>query len=50
MVISGKKKKSFLGIQSLGVDEITHLLDFAFEFKKNKFNGKNKTPSLKENA
>ena len=46
MVISGKKKKSFLGIQSLDVDEITHLLDFAFEFKKNKFNGK-KPPSLK---
>ena len=47
MVISGKKRKSFLGIQSLTADEITHLLDLATEFKQNKFSGKNKNPSLK---
>ena len=46
MVISGKKRKSFLGIQDLSVDEITHLLDFASEFKYNKFSGPNQNPSL----
>ena len=46
MVISIKKRKSFLGIQSLSVDEILHLLDFASEFKQNKFSNRSTTPTL----
>ena len=46
MVNLSKKGKSFLGIKDLSVEEITHLLDFASEFKLNKFKKRNKTPSL----
>ena len=46
MVKLSKKGKSFLGIKDLSVEEITHLLDFASEFKLNKFKKRNKTPSL----
>ena len=46
MVNLSKKGKSFLGIKDLPVEEITHLLDFASEFKLNKFKKRNKTPSL----
>ena len=46
MVISGKKRKSFLGIQNLSVDEILHLLDFASEFKQNRFSNRSIAPTL----
>lgn len=41
------KRNSFLGIQELSADEISYLLDFAEEFKKNKFSDKNQIPTLK---
>ena len=46
MVNLGIKKKSFLGIQDLTVDEISYLLDFALEFKNNNFPDKNNHPTL----
>lgn len=41
------KRNSFLGIQELSADEISYLLDFAEEFKRNKFSDKNLKPTLK---
>ena len=41
------KRNSFLGIQELSADEISYLLDFAEEFKRNKFSDKNLNPTLK---
>ena len=50
MVNLSKKGKSFLGIKDLSVEEITHLLDFASEFKLNKFKKEIKHPPLKESV
>ena len=41
------KRNSFLGIKELSADEISYLLDFAEEFKRNKFSDKNLNPTLK---